>query len=735
MDKIFSKLDLDEYIKLYINCLAREKPLFMEGDTNIHFRFIKELQRYEFKAPQSVKNLDTELVHLTKQGVLHVREIWELIKIIRYFIYLKKQKFEGEIKEWLVNINIPENIVKIESYFDEEGNLKEEIDERFLAINSALKIVKEKISTSMKHLFSTQKLQPYLVDRQIHFLNNQEALLVRGGFNHVLKGQVIGRSSGGYFYIAPESIEVHKKAESELIDKKEELIYEYTKKISGEFAKSYLFLKFINKEFDRVDNYTARIMFAKSKNMEFILPTKSTNITLKNFSHPALNNPKPLNLEFTKNILLVTGVNAGGKTMLLKSVLSAVYLAKYLLPMNIDSANSSIGSFKSIEAIIEDPQNVKNDISTFAGRMLEFSKLFSKNNILVGVDEIELGTDADEAANLFCAILENLIKKDIKLIITTHHKRLASMLATNEKVELLAAIYDEKQEKPTFSFLQGTIGKSYAFETAKRYGIAPNIVARARELYGEDKEKLGELIQKNIDLELKTREKLNTLKQKEEKIDKLTQSLENQKEMELEEFYKLKRDFEAQYTKAVNLAKEAVKQKIPENIHKALNEANKAKVSVKLPESKKDENLEVGNRVKYGNLKGVVVGIKKDNIIVEVDGITMRLPKHSLKKINSNQIQKVPQPKSNKVLLERPQSASVILDLHGLYADEAIDKLDKFISDALLSGFDEVQVFHGVGSGKLAYAVKTFLKEHKSVKGFSDAPAHMGGMGSTIVRL
>jgi DNA mismatch repair protein MutS2 len=105
--------------------------------------------------------------------------------------------------------------------------------------------------------------------------------------------------------------------------------------------------------------------------------------------------------------------------------------------MRCDAKATRIGSFKEITAIIEDPQNDKNDTSTFAGRMREFSKLFGKNNLLVGVDEIELGTDADEAASLFRVLLEELRKREITFIVTTHHKRLASLMAGEEEVELV----------------------------------------------------------------------------------------------------------------------------------------------------------------------------------------------------------------------------------------------------------------------------------------------------------
>ena len=132
-------------------------------------------------------------------------------------------------------------------------------------------------------------------------------------------------------------------------------------------------------------------------------------------------------------------------------------MAKYLLPFRCNVAKTEVGHYKSIEAVIDDPQSVKNDISTFAGRMQEFAKLFSEENAIVGVDEIELGTDSDEAASLFRVMLEELRQRGITFIVTTHHKRLASLMASDDGVELIAALYDEEHRVPTYTFLQGSI--------------------------------------------------------------------------------------------------------------------------------------------------------------------------------------------------------------------------------------------------------------------------------------
>lgn len=736
MTELISKLDLKEYVDSFESFLARPKPLFMQGDIHLHFKMIAELSTFtSLKAPPPMPLLDTPLAHLQKSGVLRIQEIYSFVQILLYFQYLKKLFIEGQIANWLEKIVIPEELLALCGYFDEKGELKADIDENFASIENALRHIKEDMSQALRRLMSNTKLALYLVDRQVHYINNQEALLVRGGFNHILKGSIIARSSSGFFYVTPESISKLKSKQSDLLDRREELIYAYCKKISTVFSKFQKFLAFINKEFDRFDNYYARVEFARFKDFEFMIPQKNSAIVLSQFSHPALHNPKPISLDFSKQVLMVTGVNAGGKTMLLKAILSSAFLAKYLLPMKIDAKNSTIGSFKEINAILDDPQNVKNDISTFAGRMTQFATLFTKKDTLVGVDEIELGTDSDEAASLFKVILEELIKRGMKIVITTHHKRLASLMATNEAVELLAAIYDEKNQRPTYGFLSGTIGKSYAFETALRYGISANIIGMAKEIYGEDKEKLNDLIQKNIDLELKMKRESSELNQKLEEIEKLKVSLKDEKQKAQDEFNKLKAQMHFEYTKAISSAKEAIKSKDTSEAHRHLNKANEYKkaVHVSVATPQKPEPLGVGDLIKYGNSKGVVKSIKKESAMIECDGISLKVPLSALRRSG---IQNIPSQKAKVTISTKvDSSATVILDLHGLRAEEAIEKLDKFLSDALINGYDEVNIYHGIGTGKLAYAVKTFLKTHPSVLSFCDAPPNQGGFGATVVKL
>lgn len=731
---IFSKLDLDSYLNEFKALLSRDKELFLSGDNKVNYEKISELCAANYDSLGEIRDLDEVLLRVSKHATLHISEIYEFVKIINYFIYLKKIKFGKSIDSWLEKLIFTEDILKVANYFDKKGEIRDSIDERFLNINEALKIVKDEINQTLRKAIYSKNITQYLVDTQIHYINDQEALLVRGGFNHALKGSVIGRSSSGFFYVLPQSVQTIKLKQGELLDKKEELIYEYCKIISAIFTKNLAFLKFLNKTFDDFDSLSARAFLAKKRDYNFVLADSSKDIVLKEFAHPMLKNPKRINIEFNKKVLLITGVNAGGKSMLLKSILTAALLSKYLLPMSINSSGSKIGTFKEFDAIIEDPQNASNDISTFAGRMLHFSKLFGKKSMLIGVDEIELGTDFEEAASLYSVLIEKLMNSDIKMIITTHHKRLAMILSKSSEVELVAALYDEENSAPRYEFLKGSIGKSYAFETALRYNIAPNIVSEARRVYGVEKDNLNDLITKTLNLELELKEKIEDYKEKNEKAQKLNESLQDQKEALQIQFNQKISKYEKDYYEAINEAKKAVILVDNKDKQRAINRANEIKKAIAKEELiKQSENFEVGDFVKYGNIKGKVVELHKNQATIDVNGVSLRVNLNLLKRTGKipDRIMK----NSIKLSIKNPEKASLILDLHGMRAEEALVKLDKFISDSLIVGFDEVIVKHGIGTGKLAYAVKEFLKAHPNVKSFNDAHPSEGGFGAKVVKL
>jgi len=729
---IVQKLDLDGYIRQFEQFFARVKPVAMEGDVNQHYRHIKALSTVQFPEPSEVPDLDGQLARIKKQAILGLEEIYAFVKIIMYFNALKALDFPEPAASWIREIEIPDEMMEIVGYFDNEGMINSQIDPELFDIEKAIKANKAAIKEGLYKVVHSSSLKDYLVDSQIHFQNGEETILVRGGFSNVIKATVAGRSSGGHFYIIPQKISALKERESELLSRQEEVIYRYCRKISALFYNWERFLGYINREYDRFDHYQARVSFARAYDYEFVLPSKRKGVVLTDFAHPAIDDPVPVTISLEHSVMLITGVNAGGKTMLLKSILAAVYMSKYLLPFQCNAAQTEIGHYKQIEAVIDDPQSVKNDISTFAGRMVEFAKLFKRRDAIVGVDEIELGTDSDEAATLFRVMLEELRKRAITFIVTTHHKRLASLMGADEDVELIAALYDEARRMPTYTFLQGSIGKSYAFETAARYGIPENLVERAKVLYGEDKENLNELIEKSTALEREMRQKIAVLDAKAEALERKKHHLEETEERLREEQRKALATLENRYNAATKRAREALKAKESTEGRRLLNKAHQFKEQTR-PKEKVQEKipLKEGDSVKYRSHRGELLSIRGENATVLIDGMKMRVPLSRLKRSGELPKAQVPKKKTAQVNVEKG-GASVSIKLLGMYGDEAIEKVDKFLSDALVNGLSEVQIIHGTGGGVLARLVTEYLREHPKIHKFYRMP---GNLGVTIVEL
>jgi len=732
-EEISKKLDLTNHLSSLKSHFVREKSVILQGDRNLHAKFIKELDNFELPPLSELPNLDDLIARLNKEATLKLEQIYYFLQIIEFFNRLKAQTLPPLWSEFANSIEIPSEILDILAQFNDEGKLDSSKIEELFDVEMALKYIKSEKKDKLRSIANSSNLSEYLVDSQVHLYYGQETLLVRGGFSRVLKANVVGRSSGGFFYVVPNSLERLKQKESELLDSQEQIFNKYAKIFSATFAKWVRFLKYINEAYDRVDHYNARALMLKKGDLELILPKKDKKIILNSFIHPALKDAKPINIEFKNQIMLITGVNAGGKTMLLKSLLGAVFMSKYLIPFKCDPHKSQIGSFENIEAILDDPQSVKNDISTFAGRMVEFKKLFNLKDAIVGVDEIELGTDADEAAALFRSLLEELSKRGLYFIVTTHHKRLASLMAKEENVELIAALYDEAKQMPTYTYLSGSIGKSYAFETALRYGIDANVVNRAKEYLGEDKEQLSQLIEKSTQLEITMRQKIKEAELKLSEAKEKEQKLQNLKERLLQEQKEALNNLEKKYQGSLKLVQEALKKAENPDARRLLNQAHKQKQDAKI-ESKEKKPLEVkvGDIVKYRGKKATILSLRGDSVYIEnADGFKLRVSKKDLSEFKEPKKAKVKQPRVT-VSINKPQNAKLTLKLLGKRADEAAYEVEEFLSNSLLQGFSEVEIIHGTGSGVLAKVVSELLKKHPRVKSFERVK---GNLGATIVKL
>lgn len=708
-----------------------------------------------------VKNLDNNLKRLKKGSFLHLKDIAEFMKIILFFNdflnvidNLKSSKNANFLKEYCVNIKIPNEILNLANLFDlkNKNYLKigscATLDKLEQVIESKLQQKKEELYLCMKE----QNLQEFLVDSNIHFVENESAILVRPGFSNVLKAKVIGRSQNGFFYVLPLKLQHLQEQIYALQDKIELQILELSKDFSSTLNSHFLFLKFINAEFDFLDSIFSRLNFAKDSNLEFVFPSDTDSIKLHEYTHPSLfykQNNVPINVTFNKNLLMITGVNAGGKTMLLKSILVACFCAKNLLPQRINAAKSSIPFFKNIALIAQDPQDSSSDISTFSGRIKEISRVLNVQDLLLGIDEIEIGTDASEAAALYHAILEHLLdskkqdskdsknlKAQNKIIITTHHKNLASLMAQNPHTQLLAATYDYKNLRPTFSFFDG-IGKSYAFECASQYGIPHFLIEKARKMHGESADNLEKLIENSNTLITQNRALKSELESKIAHIETRNKDLDSKNRALESKFKEQEIALKRQYNEAIKelkmLAKKGFKnsQDITKEVHKTLTKVHKD-ITFKKEDSKVLQcALKLGSSVKYKGSSAKIIACKNgvyDIMLAENNMRVRAISGRDLETLDStvNLSQKVSKKSFN---LDMEIKGALSLDLHGMTSDEALEALESFFSNALAARFSEVEIVHGIGSGVLKKLVENYLNNSPFVRGFQ------GNLAKKIVYL
>ena len=194
---LIKKLDLDTYIETFQKFLARAKDIPIQGDINIHYRYIKELSNVDFTPPKESRALEVELNRLKKQALLSLEDIFEFVKIIRYFRYLRTLTLPHLLREWMEAIVVPDEIMGIIASFDDEGRIDPNRDSELLEIDALLKNNKIAIRESLKRIVNQKRLQEFLVDSQIHYVNDEETILVRGGFSGVIKASVIARSGAG----------------------------------------------------------------------------------------------------------------------------------------------------------------------------------------------------------------------------------------------------------------------------------------------------------------------------------------------------------------------------------------------------------------------------------------------------------------------------------------------------------------------------------------------------------
>ncbi len=459
----------------------------------------------------------------------------------------------------------------------------------------------------------------------------------------------------------------------------------------------------------------------------------------------------PLTLELgpETRTLIITGPNSGGKTVALKTVglLSLLVQSGIHIPA---SPETEMKLFDEVFAEIGDEQSIENDLSSFSSHLANLKEILDHANgsSLVLIDEICSNTDPSEGASLGAAVIEDLTERGCLSVITTHHGSLKAFAAENSKIRNGAMEFDQATLRPSYRFQAGIPGSSYAIEMAQRMELPDRIIDRSKSLKGNDANRLEQLI---TDLESKRQELKNTLQKEgaeQNRLSELTRTYEARMNQLAAEIREIKAKAAEEAARIVDKAGATVERAVRQIRERSAESSSIGAAKSEIASLKSDlasfkKELEVkverafdpkvGShvRLKHSDTVGEVVSVlDRGTYLVLAGGLRIKVAKDDLLPASE-----APSQARGGYVLETPLETARAIDLRGMYGDEAIAAVEKFLSDALVSGLHRVDIIHGKGTGALRKRISAFLKENPAVKTFRLGEWNEGGAGVTVVEL
>lgn len=493
-----------------------------------------------------------------------------------------------------------------------------------------------------------------------------------------------------------------------------------------------------------------------------LIRARNPNLLLKQSGSKEDTEPViPLNLEMSGNerALIITGPNAGGKSVAMKTVglISAMLQCGYPVPVQPDS---EIPVFSGLFVDIGDEQSIENDLSTFSSRLEWMKQVLEKipNGSLVLIDEAGSGTDPEEGGALFQAFIEEMIERNSRVIATTHHGSLKVFAHEHHQVINGAMEFNQESLSPTYRFKKGVPGSSYAFEIADRMELPAALMNRARSLLGEQRDKMGDLLinlekqmQESEEMMADYKQRLTDLEKREKVYIDKASNFENKRKKILERAYK---DAEEIMKGANSRIEEAVRKIVElgmedkDAIREARSDVREAKKEINLNRSLLEEEEKpvrsreapvLGDTVLIGDsdTSGELIDLSGNQATVLVNGMKIKSKLSKLVKTEP------PKKKKNPLSKQRTYGGSEAidlsvqprLDLRGKRGEEAVKELTLYLDKAVARGLHEVEIVHGKGEGILHKLVHEYLEQRKEVKEFDIAPWDSGGSGCTVVKL
>ncbi|MCR9251870.1 MAG: endonuclease MutS2 [bacterium] len=670
-------------------------------------------------------------------------------------------------------IDFPKPIIKeIEAIIDEKGQLRDNASQELQQIRRDLVKSESQARNSINSIMKSAQKDGFSPDDSgLTVRSGRLVIPVLAEHKRRLKGFVHDESSTGQtVYIEPaEVLEINNKIKELEYQEKREIVRILTA-LTGklrpyikEISKSYFFL-------GMVDFIRAKAKLALE--IDAVMPEISSKPTLEWFEarHPILQFalkeqgkkviPLSIKLDQENRILLISGPNAGGKSVCLKTVGLVQYMFQcgLLVPA---SEVSKFGVFSKILIDIGDDQSLENDLSTYSSHLTNMREFMDQMNgkTLFLIDEFGTGTEPQFGGAIAEAILKQLNHKRGYGVITTHYANLKKLAEKKGGIINGAMKYDVERLEPLYTLEIGKPGSSFALEIAGKIGLNKDIIASAKKLVGHTHVRFDELINS-------LEKERNQYKEKYEKISSQDKELERA----IKDYSDLKKVISDEQKNLIKEAKKEAKQIVEEANRKVEatirtikerkadknatrkareklgqykgrieHDIDKSEKKVKKQPGKKE--LKVGDKVKISGQDGVGEVVKLEGKKAEVNfGLFKSLVKlDQLEKATGSR--QIPNEKKIKTavkgidLNQRASNFKSDLDVRGKRAEEVIGEIDSFVDQAIILGYNQLRVLHGKGHGVLREIIRNHLKQNPSIAQMADEHVDYGGAGITVITL
>ncbi|MBC1965865.1 endonuclease MutS2 [Listeria welshimeri] len=642
---------------------------------------------------------------------------------------------------------------------DESGKILDTASEALSTIRRTLRRTEDRVREKLESYLRDRNASKMLSDAVITIRNDRYVIPVKQEYKGHYGGIVHDQSASGQtLFIEPQSVVDLNNERKALQAKEKQEIERILAEISASLAGWINEIHHNTFILGRYDFIFAKARFGKA--MKAVTPHLSDAgiVHLIAARHPLLDaanvvaNDIYLGEDFTT--IVITGPNTGGKTITLKTLglLTLMAQSGLQIPAQEDSA---IAVFEHVFADIGDEQSIEQSLSTFSSHMTNIVSILEKVNhkSLILYDELGAGTDPQEGAALAIAILDASHDKGASVVATTHYPELKAygynrVHATNASVE-----FNVETLSPTYKLLIGVPGRSNAFDISRRLGLSENIITEARSLVDTESADLNDMISsleekrnlaeteyeearelaRGADALLKDLQKeiTNYYQQKDKLMEQAREKAANivtKAEVEAEEIIHELRTMQLNGAAGIKEhelidAKTRLGKAKPKTINKTIPQAPKQKPHV----------FQVGDNVRVLSLgqKGTLLNkISDKEWNVQIGIIKMKIKTTDLEYIQPET------PKKQRIITSVHSSDSPAkseLDLRGERYEDALQKVDKYLDEALLAGYPQVAIIHGKGTGALRTGVTEYLKNHRMVKSIRFGAAAEGGNGVTIV--